>query len=266
MYKQNYEVDIMVYGKPVREYVDKKKTYIEGRQGTDFAIRIKNNGSKRILAVTSVDGLSVIDGKESNYDIDSQGYIISPYDSIIISGWRISDEKVKQFFFTNKENSYATRKNGVDNSENVGVIGVAIFREHSTKGNCINTFDTVPLNSLTYPANPWIYTNSNPHSIVADMIVNNSTTNNSITDNLTINNSTTNNTSKDMTFELGTGWGDEKNSEVQIVNIEKEDYPDAIFEIFYNSRTQLEKMGIYSKKPSYITPKAFPNNYCKPPK
>ena len=113
MYKQNYEVDIMVYGKPVREYVDKKKTYIEGRQGTDFAIRIKNNGSKRILAVTSVDGLSVIDGKESNYDIDSQGYIISPYDSIIISGWRISDEKVKQFFFTNKENSYATRKHGV---------------------------------------------------------------------------------------------------------------------------------------------------------
>ena len=124
MNKSNYIVEILANGHPLQEYFEKGKHYIEARKGTEFSLRIKNNGFKRILAVPSVDGLSVLDGKEAGEE--SSGYIINGYDSLTIDGWRVSDSEVRKFFFSNPEESYAKRKS---NGDNLGVIGIAIYRE-----------------------------------------------------------------------------------------------------------------------------------------
>ena len=67
--------------------------------------------------------------------------------------------------------------------------------------------------------------------------------------------------------EIGTGWGESKKSEVVSVEFDREGKPSATFELYYNTRKQLERIGIdFSKKAVYVTPQAFPGQYCKPPK
>jgi len=76
------------------------------------------------LAVMSVDGVNVISGDTA---APSQtGYVLDPYSTSEIAGWRTSRSRTAAFFFTTLANSYATRTGRPDN---VGVIGVAVFRE-----------------------------------------------------------------------------------------------------------------------------------------
>ena len=108
MKKSNYEFEIVVNGKPLKEYYHESKNYIEGKKNTEFSLRIKNNGSAKILAIPSVDVLSAMDGKKASFD--SSGYVISGYDSMTIDGWRTSDDEVAKFYFSNPEDSYGKRK------------------------------------------------------------------------------------------------------------------------------------------------------------
>jgi len=107
MTKNNYEVEVLVNGRPVKEYSHEFRTYIEGKQKTTFSLRLKNNSSVRKLFVPSIDGLSVMDGKECSFD--SSGYIVGPYSSITIDGWRTSDSEVAQFYFSDAKSSYRKR-------------------------------------------------------------------------------------------------------------------------------------------------------------
>ena len=54
------------------------------------------------------------------------GYVFGPYESYGILGWRKSDSQVAAFEFTAAPQSYAER---TGRPANVGVIGVALFRE-----------------------------------------------------------------------------------------------------------------------------------------
>ena len=65
--------------------------------------------------------------------------------------------------------------------------------------------------------------------------------------------------------DIGTGWGHQKRSHVTTVDFEREDSYDALFELFYNTRKQLKRMGVNFHKPVYISPKSFPGGYCQPP-
>ena len=49
------------------------KIYIEGHQGSEFTLRIKNNSYKRILAVISVDGLSSQDDSQRSLQWSDRG-------------------------------------------------------------------------------------------------------------------------------------------------------------------------------------------------
>ena len=148
MQKRNYEVEVLVNGHPVKEYYKDGSVYIEGRKGVRFSIRIKNNGYGRIFAIPTIDGLSVINGKDANYD--SPGYIINGYNSLTIDGWRTSDSEIAEFYFSSQRDSYRKRigKNG-----NLGVIGVAVFREKPTYST--GTTITIPC-FPTYPNYPWV--------------------------------------------------------------------------------------------------------------
>src|ERR1700685_3487861 len=98
--------------------------WVAGRPGARYAIEIRNRLGERVLAVTSVDGVNVISGATAGWD--QTGYVFGPGEGYQITGWRKSDAQVAAFTFTESPNSYAER---TGRPANVGVIGVAIFRE-----------------------------------------------------------------------------------------------------------------------------------------
>jgi hypothetical protein len=98
--------------------------WVAGRPGATYAIEIHNRLGERLLAVTSVDGVNVVSGDTAAWD--QTGYVFGPRDDYRITGWRKSDDEVAAFTFTAAPNSYAAR---TGRPANVGVIGVAVFRE-----------------------------------------------------------------------------------------------------------------------------------------
>src|SRR6202022_2815857 len=98
--------------------------WIAGKPGARYAIQIHNRLGERLLAVTSVDGVNVVSGATAGWD--QTGYVFGPGDRYQITGWRKSDAEVAAFTFTDLANSYAAR---TGRPANVGVIGVAVFRE-----------------------------------------------------------------------------------------------------------------------------------------
>jgi hypothetical protein len=98
--------------------------WVAGKPGGRYAIEIHNHLGERLLAVTSVDGVNVVSGETAAWD--QGGYVFGPGDRYQITGWRKSDAEVAAFTFTDLANSYAAR---TGRPANVGVIGVAVFRE-----------------------------------------------------------------------------------------------------------------------------------------
>jgi hypothetical protein len=106
-----------VYGKDGRNYV-------VGVPGHEYAVRIRNCTNGRILVATSVDGVNVVSGETA---APSQtGYVLEPWGSVEIAGWRKSLDRIAAFYFTDLGDSYAAR---TGRPQNVGVIGVAVFQE-----------------------------------------------------------------------------------------------------------------------------------------
>ena len=95
-----------------------------GTPGNEYQIRVLNRTGGEILSVVSVDGVNAVSGETASWD--QTGYVLGPYNGFDIKGWRKSLERVAAFFFTEHRNSYAARTGRPDN---VGVIGVAIFRK-----------------------------------------------------------------------------------------------------------------------------------------
>ncbi len=100
-------------------------TYVAGQRGQRYAIRVFNHSPERIEAVVTVDGRDVITGQPGNYR-RNRGYVIQPYGSVRIDGFRTSWSGVAAFRFTDVPDSYAAR---MGDASNVGVVGVAVFKE-----------------------------------------------------------------------------------------------------------------------------------------
>jgi hypothetical protein len=98
--------------------------YIVGAPGHEYAVRIRNCTNARVLVVTSVDGVNVISGDTASPN--QSGYVLEPWGSVEIAGWRKSMERTAAFYFTDLGDSYAAR---TGRPQNVGVIGVAVFQE-----------------------------------------------------------------------------------------------------------------------------------------
>jgi len=125
---KNSNVEIVVNGRPVRQYYHEGNWYVEARDGAKYEVKVKNNTFARTLAVVSVDGLCVISGKPANDN--SGGYVLAPYEAYNIKGFRVSNEKVNLFVFAAKEESYAAKApEGEKSTENCGVISVRLYSE-----------------------------------------------------------------------------------------------------------------------------------------
>jgi hypothetical protein len=98
--------------------------WIEGEPGHRYAVRLTNTTGGRVLVVLSIDGVNAVTGQTAHPA--QAGYVLEPWETTEINGWRKSLDDVAQFVFTDLPDSYAARTGRPDN---VGVIGIAVFEE-----------------------------------------------------------------------------------------------------------------------------------------
>jgi hypothetical protein len=111
-------------GETLRTYSHHGKIYVAGMPGHRYSVRMANRTGGRVLTVLSVDGVNAITGQTASPN--QSGYVLSPWESAEIAGWRKNDDEIAQFNFTALPDSYAAR---TGRPANVGVIGVAVFAE-----------------------------------------------------------------------------------------------------------------------------------------
>ena len=111
-------------GRTLETYYYRGEYWIAGTPGNRYAIAIHNRLNERVLAVAAVDGVNVVSGETAAWA--QTGYVFGPYQAYDITGWRKSSSDVAAFEFTASPYSYAER---TGRPANVGVIGIALFRE-----------------------------------------------------------------------------------------------------------------------------------------
>ena len=107
---------------PVHNY--QGRHFVAGRPGARYAVRVYNRSNARVMAVVAVDGVNVVSGDTASWE--QNGYVFNSLQRHDIAGWRKNQSEIAAFVFTGLPNSYAAR---TGRPENVGVIGVALFRE-----------------------------------------------------------------------------------------------------------------------------------------
>ena len=100
------------------------RSYVLGQEGQRYRVRVTNSSPRRIEAVVAVDGRDALDGRPSRWE--KSGYVIAPFSSVVIDGFRLSMRDVATFRFSGVGRSYAAQ---MGDARAVGVIGVAIFQE-----------------------------------------------------------------------------------------------------------------------------------------
>jgi len=111
-------------GQWLPQYPHRGDTWVPGTPGSRYGVRVTNNTGERVLVVLSVDGINAVTGQTASPS--QAGYVLEPWESAEIAGWRKSLDDIAQFVFTDLGDSYAAR---TGRPRNVGVIGVAVFRE-----------------------------------------------------------------------------------------------------------------------------------------
>ena len=112
------------WGNPLSGADASGRQYAVGEPGARYLLGIENQTGERWEVVASVDGLDVVDGQDASYK--KRGYVIEPWSSVQIDGWRTSDSTVAAFRFSSVSDSYAGR---TGKARNVGVVGFAFFAE-----------------------------------------------------------------------------------------------------------------------------------------
>lgn len=285
----SYDISILVNGSRCKQYFHEGKTFIEAKDGSEYTIEIKNNTWSRILAVCSVDGLDILTGKSA---VESNpGYVISAYNVGKFDGFRVSDDKIAKFVFGSKGSSYAADK-GDGSERNVGVIGVRLFQEkikppvYRTEVHHHHYKKTQPFPYDNYPI-IWCDTaftgaTSDTATYSCDSIPTKGDTKGDTERGNTVYTAAVKSATygasvkrRSMSvqneplrfFDMGTKWGEAKESKV--INVEFERGVLAIStEIFYASRQSLIQMGVPIGNEKQVSfPEAFADSkYAKPPK
>ncbi len=233
---QRVDVEILdrTTGRVLPVYWHEGERHVAGEPGHEYEIRIRNRGHRRMLAVTSVDGVNVITGRTASPD--QSGYVLDPGSRLEIDGWRKSMDEVAAFYFTSLPDSYAARTGRPDN---VGVIGLALFREQ------IPYPVTYGRESSPEPAKPVAQAGADRKS--ADSAAG----------------------SYRDDPRLGTGHGDRRDSSATYRHFERAtEEPEAIIRIFYDSHRNLVARGIIPR-PHYRfarrAPEPFPQGFVPDP-
>lgn len=106
-------------------FFDGSTTWLAGSEGERYDLHVQNHSNARVEVVVSVDGRDVISGKPGDYR-KQRGYVLEPFGSLVIEGYRQSLDQIAAFKFSSLSDSYSAR---LGTPGNVGVIGVAAFAE-----------------------------------------------------------------------------------------------------------------------------------------
>ena len=94
-------------------------------KGAEYEIRIRNPYPFRVAVALSVDGLNSIDARRTSA-WNASKWVIAPYSTIHVSGWQMSSERARHFYFTTERDSYAAK---LGQPANLGAISAVFFRE-----------------------------------------------------------------------------------------------------------------------------------------
>jgi len=118
--------------------------YIEARTGSRYSVGLANRSAERVGVVLTVDGLNAISGARDA--APGRMYVLDPWQSTTVQGWRTSLQDVRQFTFVDERRSYATRTGQAN--EKMGWIEVAVYRERRSYAQAT---------PLPYPESPRPY-------------------------------------------------------------------------------------------------------------
>jgi len=124
------EVEVKVAGRTAPLFLASNRPdrwYLEAREGAKYEIRVRNRTGQRVGFVLAVDGLNAIDGRLSANASNEPMYVLDPYASSTIKGWRKDLKNVSRFVFVDERRSYAERT-GQGNGD-LGWIRVTAFHE-----------------------------------------------------------------------------------------------------------------------------------------
>lgn len=127
-------IDVSVEGRDVPLYPapdGSGRSYLEACEGARYAIRLTNRSGERLGAALSVDGLNVISGVRlqggGRPGDPGRMYILEPWETTEVRGWRTSLRDVQRFVFVDERTSYAART-GQANGR-MGWIELSVYRE-----------------------------------------------------------------------------------------------------------------------------------------
>ena len=104
----NFEVEVLVNGRPLSPYYERGRIYVEALKGAEYELRLRNSSPDRVAVALFVDGLNTIDASRTSA-WNASKWVIEPYQTITISGWQMSSERARRFYFTNERDSYAAK-------------------------------------------------------------------------------------------------------------------------------------------------------------
>lgn len=140
---RDFEVEIVVDGRPLSEYDGRGKTYVEAIAGAEYEVRVRNPLPYRVAVALSVDGLNSIDARHTSA-WNASKWVIEPYGTISISGWQMSSQRARRFYFTSERDSYGAK---LGQTSNLGVVTAVFFRERRPY--------PVPVTPPPYPRPPY---------------------------------------------------------------------------------------------------------------
>jgi len=241
-------------GQVLRTYSDHGKVYVTGTPGHRYSVRMINRTGGRVMTVLSVDGVNAITGQTASPD--QSGYVLGPWESAEIAGWRKSDDEIAQFNFTALPDSYAAR---TGRPANVGVIGVAVYEERVPFWR---RRDEIARQSESEPAPP------KPESMPAeaDKRAQAPAATGGAQPSLDAQTSSRELAKAKSEERLGTGHGAREYSHVDTTTFDRATRrPAEQVSIFYDSYRNLVAQGIIERPIARQDPQPFPNGFVPDP-
>lgn len=232
-------VDVEIVGRSSGHVLETHRhagnTYVSGNPGERYAVHLANRSGARVLVVLSVDGINAVSGETAAPD--QSGYVLEPYASAQIGGWRKSLQEVAQFYFTSLADSYASR---TERPDNVGVIGVAVWRERERPRPVPYAAER---RSQPAPAPGVAARDAAPAAESAAGAL-----------------------SKAEPSRLGTGHGEREYAPTEYTEfVRARRSPDEMVSVRYDSYANLLARGIIARTPRYVEPQPFPGRFVPDP-
>ena len=251
--------------------------YVAGEPGHHYRIELQSLGDRRVLGVISVDGVNAISGDTAQWS--QPGYVLDAYRRFSVLGWRKSEQQVADFLFTDLGQSYAALTGRPDN---VGVIGVAVFRERAPVEQEA-TYSEAPEPQIAIRDRrqapvvtpPPIYAQAMPAQAMRAQVMPapapaapapvQEASAPVPQAQLAKAAPSRRSTQADTLGPLGTGHGEREDSVVHTVDFQRtSDTPDEVVTIYYDTRARLVAQGILPAAPVHA-PQAFPGHYAPDP-